>query len=74
MRGVTHYGNAIIPAWAGSSLHDNEYYMRHDQCFSTSCYFHSIAPYVFFFFNFAVINNFLVIIYRKSSLLAFMAF
>lgn len=50
MRGVTHYGNAIIPAWAGSSLHGNEYYMRYDQCFSTSCYFHSIAPYVFFFF------------------------
>lgn len=61
MRGVTHYGNAIIPAWAGSSL-DNQYYMRYDKCFSTSCYFHSIAPYVFLFSNFAVISNFLLII------------
>lgn len=26
MRGVTHHGNALIPAWDGSSLHDNKYY------------------------------------------------
>ena len=40
---MTHYGNAIIPAWAGSSHHDNEY-VKYDQYSSSSCLFHSIAP------------------------------